>query len=351
MSTELKYQPEDIEFILLNKEYHDLDVEQKSFVEEFVKSEDEYLLMRGTMLNIAESVHPEIDIVPAYSIKDALMEEFENGDKRAAGWWSNVKGMLFPAGQSFARKPGVQMAFVACAVVLVAVLFPWGGLSEQNNDFADNIQEGQNEMIVPSKDAILIPMDSAKDEAPKQDVDDRLELKEKDPNGSIYDEDDMRTDVVQNGVVADLKDLEFESANESLNKRYKSEVGYNKETTDKYWAAGGFATATDSTATINQLDGAISGFAFADDISSEETITKNSSSTPVEMELMEIQSVKKGRVKGRKLKSNDKLKARSSVAPGTAPAMTSSGNSVDLPKLSRSLDEDSELIDLLFTAM
>ena len=43
MSSELKYQPEDIEFILLNKDFNELNKEERRFVDEFIKSEEEYL--------------------------------------------------------------------------------------------------------------------------------------------------------------------------------------------------------------------------------------------------------------------------------------------------------------------
>ena len=77
MSTETRFHPEDIEHFLLNKDYGDLTSEEREFVSEFISNEEEYLLMRGTLSNIAETVHPDVEIVAPYAIKDALMAEFE----------------------------------------------------------------------------------------------------------------------------------------------------------------------------------------------------------------------------------------------------------------------------------
>lgn len=348
MSTELKYHPEDIEFILLNKEYHDLDLEQKSFIEEFVESEEEYLLMRGTMLNIAESVHPEVDIVPAYSIKDALMEEFEKGDKLAAGWWSNVKTMLFPAGQTFVRKPGVQMAFVACSVVLVAILIPWGGLSNQNNEFAENIQVDELDMVVANEKFILVPLDSSVEQPVEREIGDLLEVKEQGPSG-VTANGSVSTFSLRSEVLADN---ENDSYNGLLNDLAKDQIGNNKEVISRL-AAGKLVAAYDSTSAAPGIDGAATGYAFYDsNIEAEETISKNSATVaPVKIDLLEVASLKKGRTKGPKMKSSDKFKSGSSVEPAADPYIGNVSNSIDLPKLSRSLDEDNELIELLYTAM
>ncbi|MBT6029303.1 MAG: hypothetical protein HOH13_03275, partial [Crocinitomicaceae bacterium] len=61
MNQDSKYQPEDIEFILLNCDYEDLDTEQMAFVSEMIESKEEYMLMRRTLINIAEVAPNKVD--------------------------------------------------------------------------------------------------------------------------------------------------------------------------------------------------------------------------------------------------------------------------------------------------
>ncbi|MAR68585.1 MAG: hypothetical protein CL833_15155 [Crocinitomicaceae bacterium] len=146
MSSELKYQPEDIEFILLNKDFNELNKEERRFVDEFIKSEEEYLLMRKTLLNISKSVHPEVEIVPPYSIKDRLMAEFDEKERVGiVAWWNRMVKALFPENRSILAKPGIQMSLVVCSVLVLVIMIPWSDLGTKKENVAYNENAVKNE--------------------------------------------------------------------------------------------------------------------------------------------------------------------------------------------------------------
>ena len=146
MSSELKYQPEDIEFILLNKDFNELNKEERRFVDEFINSEEEYLLMRKTLLNISKSVHPEVEIVPPYSIKDRLMAEFDEKERVGiVAWWNRMLKALFPENRSILAKPGIQMSLVVCSVLVLVIMIPWTDLGTKKENVAYNENAVKNE--------------------------------------------------------------------------------------------------------------------------------------------------------------------------------------------------------------
>lgn len=136
MNSDSKYQPEDIEFILLNCHYNELNDVQREFVSEIVNSEEEYDLMRQTLINITESSQNKVKIVPPHSIKNKLMAEFEKSDSSRLIWWPNLVGFLFPRGKGFVAKPGVQMAFAMSLLAGLIVLIPWSEINQDQRNLA-----------------------------------------------------------------------------------------------------------------------------------------------------------------------------------------------------------------------
>lgn len=162
MNQDSKYQPEDIEFILLNCDYEDLDTEQMAFVSEMIESKEEYMLMRRTLINIAEVAPNKVDIVPPFSIKNKLMSEFERGGSRRLTWWPNFVGTLFPREKRFTAKPGIQMAFTISVLVLIIVVIPWKELNQEQSDLA--LQEIDLEEKEPSLEPAEAILEKSKEE-------------------------------------------------------------------------------------------------------------------------------------------------------------------------------------------
>ncbi|MBL4706023.1 MAG: hypothetical protein JKY54_15970 [Flavobacteriales bacterium] len=362
MSTELKYQPEDIEFILLNKEYHDLDQEQKAFMSEFVDSEDEYLLMRGTLLNITQSAHPEVDIVPAYSIKDALMAEFDKEEQRAGGWLTNVLGRLFPQGQPFARKPGVQLSFMVCTVVLVAVLIPWNELSQEQNNVAQHVVIGDRDDNQALEQSIIVELDSSKELTGNV-------------KGLISSLANDSFQVGNNGVVTEPniegkenQKLELGWADKSILEDDESIDNLKKD--QYYWSFGdqkngldaeiankpvvsnpgvAFYNSVADSVTANGFTMTVAGSSVYDELDevvadpTEDVVNLSSKSMLSESISIRNKNGRLGRFK--------KGKFNKLAVPAKTSGVVEDKYFSDLPKLSRSIGEDSELIELLFTAM
>jgi hypothetical protein len=121
-----KYDPEDIESLLITKQFAELYPEEKEFVLRHISDEEQYNSMRKMLIEIREISKSEDLLMPDASIKKNLMAEFNREKKGRFSVWLNS---LFAAPEvPWFRQSGVQMAF-GIGVVLIGV---WGIMKWNN---------------------------------------------------------------------------------------------------------------------------------------------------------------------------------------------------------------------------
>lgn len=122
MSMKTKYDPEDIEALLLNKSFVDLYPEEKLFVLRHINSQEEYAEMRHTLLNIHNAKNIDDSITPSHKIKEDLMAMM--AEKKPVGFSLNsVLLFLFPEDVSFYKKPAFQFGIGIILILLTLPLF------------------------------------------------------------------------------------------------------------------------------------------------------------------------------------------------------------------------------------
>ncbi|MGB1039815.1 MAG: hypothetical protein ACPGVD_02995, partial [Flavobacteriales bacterium] len=114
------YHPDDIEELLIQKEYNELSAEEREFVDSQIENATEYAELRNTLLTIKKIAQEEQAILVSPSIKEELLEKFEN-NKSKAGWFSlnSIGEFLFPSNTALFRKPGLQFALAGALLLLV----------------------------------------------------------------------------------------------------------------------------------------------------------------------------------------------------------------------------------------
>jgi len=360
MSSKIKYEPEDIEYILLNKEYNDLDAEQRKFVDEFVHSEEEYLLMRRTLLSISNTAGPQVEIVPPYAIKDRLMAEFDKEDSMSiAAWWKSVSGFLFPVGRPLFSKPGFQMSLVACSVILIVVLIPWGDLNQQHENVAyQEVKETEPGPPQLDNKANATGKLSEKGEVTALDEEEKGKVLVSDLELEFNEAPELKENMERLTTVAET--VVLDSIASGLAGGYFGDVantpmkdGWSSEDVEDKYAREGDIVSPSKSSELNKrlvseemvveaekrdlddvknsaadLDNAVSNGVFnSQDISSSEI----GSNEDVLLESITVNAAGASR-------SNQKKRFKEKAE-------------TDLPRLSRSLGDEQELIDLLFTAM
>lgn len=140
MKENIKYDPEDIESLLLNKEFDELYPEEKSFVLQHIENQDEYNSMRNMLSHISNSEMDEIS--PRENTLDNLMEKFVTEEKKGFKWWLNsIAITAFPKERTWFNQPGWQMTLATCVMVIGFSLY------QDNNSMSDlqNIAEVRKE--------------------------------------------------------------------------------------------------------------------------------------------------------------------------------------------------------------
>ena len=135
------YHPDDIEELLIQKEYDALSAEERKFVDSQIENSSEYSELRNTLLTIKKIAQEEQAILVSPSIKEELLEKFEN-NKSKAGWFSlnSIGEFLFPSNTALFRKPGLQFA-LAGALLLLVVNIGLEQFSLTNSELAINTNQ------------------------------------------------------------------------------------------------------------------------------------------------------------------------------------------------------------------
>jgi hypothetical protein len=164
--TNKQYQSEDIETLLIQKEFSELLPEEKDFVLSHLESETEYTRMRNLLFQLIEMDSNDIPNGPDESVKKNLDTLFNDSSKKRTLWQSipfwSISGIaaVFVIGFFYFRNPKPSIEHVAFADNKVK---SDTSLTKSNNFEKSNtkeIKKENTELIVP-----VIMEESIRDEA------------------------------------------------------------------------------------------------------------------------------------------------------------------------------------------
>ncbi len=112
-----KYDPEDIESLLLHKQFNELYPEEKEFVLRHIESQDEYESLRKTLFEVHNASNDADWLEPDPSLKRNLMAEFAREKKGGFFIWLNTLfSMPTISDIPWFRRPAFQVAMVSVLV-------------------------------------------------------------------------------------------------------------------------------------------------------------------------------------------------------------------------------------------
>ncbi|MEY3397912.1 MAG: hypothetical protein RL220_506 [Bacteroidota bacterium] len=143
MKENLKYDPEDLESLLLHKNFHELYPEEKEFVLRHMEGPGEYESMRKTLLDVIESSRNEPWLEPDASIKANLMKHYASEEQRGFTIWLNT--LFAQVAEWFKPQPALRYAIAGLAVVGVVVSIWLVSKPQQEELLAENITNPANQ--------------------------------------------------------------------------------------------------------------------------------------------------------------------------------------------------------------
>jgi hypothetical protein len=145
-----KYDPEDIESLLLHKQFNELYPEEKEFVLRHIENQDEYESLRKTLFEVHNSSNDSDWLEPDHSLKRDLMAEFSREKRgRFFVWLNALFSMPTVSDIPWFRRPAFQVA-------MVSVLLFTGGLfwyNAQKNETTMAEVKDNNHHIEPTETA------------------------------------------------------------------------------------------------------------------------------------------------------------------------------------------------------
>lgn len=132
--------------LLLNKKFSQLNENEQKFVLEMLGSEAEYEQMQNMLLCIKHSFAEEEEIIPHTKIKDSLMQAFEKKYNK------NKKIIAFNQNKKFLYSPVFQMAAIAVILIGIGILLFNSGIFQKNQLAVNTVNKTTQteENILPS---------------------------------------------------------------------------------------------------------------------------------------------------------------------------------------------------------
>jgi hypothetical protein len=130
MNTTGKYGPEDLESLLMEKDFASLYPEEREYVLQHMSDEEEYGELRGILLNISQDTDEAEMMSPPSSMKQNLMDQHKAYHKKPSFTiWLNSVFAMFRIPEHIG-KPALQFASLIAVVMLAWWLIPGTGKQE-----------------------------------------------------------------------------------------------------------------------------------------------------------------------------------------------------------------------------
>lgn len=304
----------DIEHIFLHKDYHELSADEKLAIKDIAENEvvfNDTKLMMSSIQNYLNDI-PEIS--PKKESKDQLLATFKKV-RPATAEKSVGLGFLFPKDKAFFQKPGFQMLAAAAVIVFIITIFNSNIFTKPENEMAQNETIEETKSSKPQSVATEDKEEESSNETlidatVSEDVEENSQLNQ---NLKIEEQNTPSTEnEVATGTVYPIlykseskkNELPSEVTEIETNRIVTKDIILESDQMDDH-------LAIQETTTLNNFSNvpAANTMAMADEMASKSTFDKN---------------------------ANKKRAASSSLAA---------------PKLSKTLSENAELINLFYTAM
>jgi hypothetical protein len=165
-----KYDPEDIESLLLHKQFNELYPEEKEFVLRHIENQDEYESLRKTLFEVHNSSNDADWLEPDHSLKRDLMAEFAR-EKRGGFfiWLNTLFSMPTVSDIPWFRRPAFQVAMVSVLVVTGGLF--WYNKQDRAANMAEvvekkeQVESTKSKALVDSSSQISVAENQSKDSA------------------------------------------------------------------------------------------------------------------------------------------------------------------------------------------
>ncbi len=309
----------DIENIFLHKDYHELSADEKLAIEDIANNEASFNDTKLMMSSIQNYLNDIPEISPKKESKDELIATFKK-IRPAATEKTVGLGFLFPKDKAFFQKPGFQILAAAAVLVFIITIFNNTILTKNDTELAQNQNKVKEEEVKPSEAQITNINEEGENEENQN---------EESTNVTGITEKTEKSQLSQNTKIEEnkIEKTKNETA-EGTSDYYAEDMALTESKKSDFAEFGDeFLSSTNVIKDeIEELD---------DNIAINETTTlDNLSNIPSSNAMVAIAS--------------EESESKASMDKNASKKRL---NNVNTPKLSKTLSENAELINLFYTAM
>ena len=308
----------DIENIFLHKDYHELSADEKLAIEDIANNEASFNDTKLMMSSIQNYLNDIPEISPKKESKDELIATFKK-IRPAATEKSVGLGFLFPKDKAFFQKPGFQILAAAAVLVFIITIFNNTIFTKNDTELAQNQNEVKEE--VKSSE----PQNTNENEEGENEE----YLNEKSTNATGITENTEKSQLSQNTKIEENKIEKTKNETAEGTSDYYAEDMALTESKKSDFAEFGDEFLSSRNVIKDEIE------ELDDNIAINETTTlDNLSNIPSSNAMIAI--------------ATEESESKASMDKN---ASKKRSNNVNTPKLSKTLSENAELINLFYTAM
>ena len=317
----------DVEFYLLNREYNELSSDELAIVHEHAESEQEFNEMKAVLMGAGNFFKEEKELEPNPAIKAALLKEFDKQQPARAYWLNGIFVSLFPKEKKIYQKSGMQLIGLAASVLLI-VTIGFNGNADINNS-----KLAQNEVVRTEQETV-----QTVSKLEREEVAEEKNLQENDFEPIV--------EVLEKEIeVATLNEFEIEDKSETFeNNATTTDFMYDAQPNESVAADLSIAADLDYLGNDNNLNEVEESF--------KKRSSKDKEMVTISEDKLVILAISPATAEVvEEISLTEKKCQFSDDASVSSDAIATGNNSIDLPVNSRTLAEDADLIDILYTAM
>ena len=157
-----------IEYLLKSKEYFELSSDELAIISAEIKDEQEYNQLKNLIVSITDDPTENQLIEPPIELKNSLLEEFRKTNSKNKIWLNGIVTTLFPLDKKVVSMPGTQLIGIAASLAIILTIYLNVNPSESSSEISmtskelDKIDFPEESSIIENSNGVSQPVANTK---------------------------------------------------------------------------------------------------------------------------------------------------------------------------------------------
>ena len=165
-----------IEYLLKSKEYFELSSDELAIISAEIKDEQEYNQLKNLIVSITDDPTENQLIEPPIELKNSLLEEFRKTNSKNKIWLNGIVTTLFPLDKKVVSMAGTQLIGIAASLAIILTIYLNVNPSESSPEISmtnkelDKIDFPEESSIIENSNVASQPVSNSKPTTTKEEI-------------------------------------------------------------------------------------------------------------------------------------------------------------------------------------